>query len=259
MTDWRDKFLNKVVCGDCLELMRELPDGCVDLVFADPPFNVGKKYGAYRDDRVDYRDWCAEWVFECFRLLSGPGSFYLMTITRHLEWLMPLMAGHGMFINLITWRNVSACHSKRQFWGEYQPILFYGKTTDYIFNTYAEIIPDGQRRWGGYSTEYKGQFKDRWDDIPFVYAGSISHPEAVIMPGSSRKAHPAQMPVNLAKRAIRFSSNEGGVILDPFLGSGTTAVAAAELDRNFIGMELNPDYVEIARRRLLKIQKELPL
>jgi DNA modification methylase len=77
-------------------------------------------------------------------------------------------------------------------------------------------------RWGGYSTEYKGQLKDRWDDIKFVYAGSITHPEAILKPGTNAKAHPAQMPLGLPQRAMMFSTDVGDVVLDPFNGSGTT-------------------------------------
>ena len=76
--------INQIINGDCLEVMREWPDNCVDLVFADPPFNIGKKYGT-SDNRKDYRQWCEKWITECFRILKEAGSFYLMTLSRHLE------------------------------------------------------------------------------------------------------------------------------------------------------------------------------
>ena len=242
-------YVNKIICGDCIDVMAEMPDESVDLVFADPPFNVGKQYP--NGDKIsDYRKWCKQWIDQCFRVLKPTGSFYLMTLSRHLEWKMPIMARHGMFINLITWRNVSASHSKRKFWGEYQPIMLYGKTDKYTFNTYAQTIKDGERRWGGNSTEYKGQYKDRWDDIPFVYAGSIKHKEAVILEGTNRKAHPCQMPIALAERAILFSSNEDDIVLDPFLGSGTTVVACKRTRRKYIGIELSSEYCKLAENRL---------
>jgi len=129
--------INQIICGDCLEVMKAWPDGCADLVFADPPFNIGKKY-TKGDKRADYKEWCGLWIRECWRLLKDTGSFYLMTIPRHLDWKLPLLARKGIFINLIKWRNVSASHNKRSFWGEYQPIALYGKTDKYIFNTYAQ-------------------------------------------------------------------------------------------------------------------------
>lgn len=237
--------------GDCLELLWELPDASVDLIFTDPPFNISKNYGLYKDHREDYQGWCKEWITEGFRVLRSTGSFYLMTLTRHLEWILPTMAEHGTFINLISWRNVSACHSKNQFWNEYQPIAVYGKTDNYKFNTYAETEETGWRRWGGYSTEYKGQLKDRWEDITFIYAGSIQHPEAVLEPNTKKKAHPAQMPIGLPKRAILFSTDEGDTVLDPFLGSGSTLRACRETNRNGIGFEINPDYEWIIKQHAL--------
>lgn len=262
---FHEKYIDKIICGDTLGVMAGMPDESIDLVFADPPFNVGK---AYADKRSDYRDWCAEWISSCFRLLKPTGSMYLMTLTKHLEWKMPIMARYGRFVNLITWRNVSSSHGKRSFWLEYQPIMLYAKTEEYIFNTYAQtdlsnLLKYGDYRqkwrWGGYSTEYKGQLKDRWDDIPFVYAGSIKHKEAVLEAGTNKKAHPCQMPIMIAERAIRFSTNVGMIVLDPFIGSGSTAVAAIRSQRRYIGIDLEERFVELSYERIHIEQSQLKL
>lgn len=228
---------------DCLP-MDKVNDNSVDLVFADPPFNIGKNYGSRSDKRTDYYEWCEKWIDICFRKLKDTGSFYLMTLTRHLEKLFSMLGSRGVFINEIHWRNVSAAHGKRGFWNSYQPILVYGKTTNYIFNTYAQTrnILKKNLRWGGYSTEPRGQLLDYWDDIPFVYAGSIQHHEAILLPGTKKKAHSTQMPVALAVRAILFSSNEGAIVLDPFAGTGTVAVACKRTNRHFIAYEQNKNY-----------------
>lgn len=252
----------KLYLGDCLEILPTLAANSVDAVFADPPFNIGKKYGSNSssgDLRDDYRYWCEEWIAECFRLLKDTGTFYLMTLDRHLEWKMPIMAHYGKFINLVKWRNVSASHSKRQYWSSCQPIMVYGKTDNYIFATYAQTrkIKPENMRWGGYSTEPKGQLLDYWDDIPFVYAGSIHHKEAVLEPGTNKKAHPAQMPTGLPIRSISFSTKDGATILDPFMGSGTTGVACVQTGRNFIGIEIEPKYFEIAEKRIKNAQMQL--
>lgn len=239
-------LIDTLYCADCLEWLTKIDAESVDMVFADPPFNKGK---AYKDKRTDYREWCEAWVHECFRVLKDTGSFYLMTLTEHLEWKFPIMAECGVFINLIQWRNVSASHSKRRFWGEYQPILLYGKTGAYKFNTYAEVEETSMRRWGGYSTEYKGQLKDRWEDIPFCYAGSIHHPEAIIKPGTNSKSHPCQMPEGLAARAIKFSTDPGDTVLDPFFGSGTVPVVASKLDRHFMACEIEKKFCDLALNR----------
>ena len=245
---------------DCLEFLKNIETGTVDMVFADPPFNVGMKYKGYNDKVQNYREWCAEWIGECFRVLKNSGTFYMMTIDRYLEWKMPLMAKHGVFVNLIKWRNVSAVHDKRRFWISTQPIMVYGKTDAYSFNTYAQTRPADQvmQSWNKErSKNVKGQLLDYWDDIPFVYAGAIKHKEALLESGTNRKAHCCQMPEMLAGRAMLFSTNEGDTVLDPFSGSGTTAVVCYKLKRRFIGCEISEEYFALGLRRLDQIKQNL--
>ena len=240
--------------GDVLEVLKTIESESVDMVFADPPFNVGIKYAgkSSNDERADYPEWCATWIAECFRVLKPTGTFYLMTITRHLEHLYPSMKAHGVFINQVNWRNVASTNSKRCFWNEYQPILVYGKTDQYKFHYLAQTRKTEWVRFGGYSTGPKGQMLDYWNDIPFVYAGSITHPEAILKSGTNSKAHPAQMPVALPERAILFSTDEGDTVLDPFNGSGTTGEASMKHNRNFIGIEREAEYVELSLNRWAK-------
>lgn len=244
--------------GDVLEVLQSLESESVDMVFADPPFNVGKKYaGKSGDNRADYYEWCEAWVSECFRVLKVTGTFYHMTIDRHLERLFPMMGKYGKFVNLIKWRNVSAEHDPRQFWNSTQPILMYAKSDEYKFNTYAQARSQKQMvvSWSKERAERtKGQMMDYWDDIRPVFAGSIVHPEAILKPGTKQKAHLAQMPVGLPARAILFSTDEGDVVLDPFSGSGTTWEAAEKLGRVFIGIEREAEYVAMARERLAKVR-----
>jgi len=255
---YQDKWVT-IYHGDALEVLEALPSDLSDCIFADPPFNIGKDYGEYKDKREDYYDWCERWIGLCFERLGLQGSIYLMTICRHLEKLYPMLGSRGVFINECHWRNVSASHTKRAFWSSYQPILVYGKTKDYIFDTYAQRreIREENLRWGGYSTQPRGQLLDYWDDIPFVYAGSIHHSEAIMEPFTNEKAHPCQMPTELATRAIMFSSRPNSLILDPFLGSGTTAYCAKKLGRKCIGIEIKEKYCEIAARRCCQEVMEL--
>jgi len=242
--------------GDVLEVMQSLESESVDMVFADPPFNVGKKYaGKSGDNRGDYYEWCEAWSSECFRVLKNTGTFYHMTIDRHLERLFPIMGKYGKFINLIKWRNVSAEHDPHQFWNSTQPILMYAKSDEYKFNTYAQARSQKQMvvSWSKErAARTKGQMMDYWDDIRPVFAGSIVHPEAILKPGTKQKAHLAQMPIDLPARAILFSTDEGDVVLDPFSGSGTTWEAAEKLGRVFIGIEREAEYVAMANARLAK-------
>lgn len=240
--------------GECVETLRTLNSGSVDMVFADPPFNMGKRYGGKTrsDARTDYYEWCEAWIAECFRILRDTGTFYHMTIDRHLERLMPIMGAHGQFVNLVKWRNVSAEHDKRQFWNSTQPILMYGKTDRYKFNTYAQVRNRKQLvvSWSAKrAAGTKGQLTDYWDDIRPVFAGSITHPEAILVPGTNRKAHLAQMPVGLSDRCILFSTDPGDTILDPFSGSGTTGISCIKLGRDLIAIEQEAEYVRLARSR----------
>lgn len=247
--------------GDCLEVLPTLTTGIVNVVFADPPFNVGKNYRSTKDNMSseEYKAWCDCWISWCFNAIQRLGTFYLMTLDRHLEWLLPIMARNGIYINIVHWRNVAANHTKRQFWISTQPIVVYGKTDEYLFNTYGQTrkIKNENLRWGGYSTGPKGQLLDYWDDIPFVYAGSISHPEAIIKADSNEKEHPAQMPIGLPKRATLFSTNIGDTVLDPFMGIGTTGVACVQTGRKFIGIEIDPHYFNIAVKRIKEAQLQI--
>lgn len=249
--------LNTIVVGDCLDVMTRMPNGCVDLVFADPPFNLGKKYGKDKDRRVDYWQWVKRWLEECWRVLNTTGSFYYMCLPQHLPFALPLMELWGIFRNVIIWKNATGAHQANyRYWPKYQPIIFYSRDGN-TYNAGAQVDPSATRRWDdkmGY--KFKGRMGDMWLDIPFVYAGSIIHKEAIIEPGTKRKVHPCQMPEGLAERAILHSTNKDGLVFDPFIGSGTTAVAADRLGRNFFGCDISAPYVEMGLERIAGDRKK---
>lgn len=252
--------------GDCVEIMRSLPSESVDMIFADPPFNVGKKYGGdSKSDSMapeDYYRWAETWIEEGFRLLKKTGSFYLMTIDRHLESLFPMMKARGVFINLIKWKNVSSQDTRRAFLNSTQPILLYGKTDLYKFDPEAQRRAKSQffRYWSeNRSEKVKGKILDYWDDISLIYSGSVTHPEAIIDHETNKRAHLAQMPMNLSDRAILFSTDEGDIVLDPFNGSGTTGASCIKLNRNFIGIEKVKKYVDLTEKRWNQIRLQSTL
>ena len=256
-----DVKLDTIVCGDCLEVMRGMPDRCVDLAFLDPPFNKKKRYGEYRDNRPDYWEWVARWFGEVVRVLRPDATVYFMHITEGLHQVLGLMYSHNLTLqNVIPWKNAASVHTKRKFIRSYQPIVFATRG-DYYFDTYFETNPRAIKSWSKERRKrQRGQLLDIWDDIPRVYAGSVIHKEAILEPGTNRKAHPCQAPEGLLRRIIGFSCPPAGLVLDPFLGSGTTAVVAKKLGRSYIGIELNPGYVDMANKRLAKIDGiQLPL
>lgn len=249
-----ENFIEKIICGDALDVMRRMPDECVDMVFADPPFNVGK---AYQDRREDYTSWVATWVSECFRLLKSDGSFYHMTLPQYLEWKMPLMAESGVFLDLIIWKNTSLQSAKERYCRSYQPIMLYTKSHDYTFYPKAEFVKrDLTVRASALSKKpelahgYPGRVGNLWDDIKFIPGGCMAPKEAILSEDSKKKAHPCQMPIKLAYRAIVFSTDLEGIVFDPFVGSGTTAVAAIQSGRHYIGIDISPEYCKMARQRI---------
>jgi DNA modification methylase len=240
--------------GDCVDGMRQIEAQSVDLIFADPPFNIGQPYGgdSHNDRRADYYEWCETWIDECFRILKSTGTIYLMTMSRHLGKLYPTLESRGVFISHINWRNVSAGQSQRAFWRSTLPILVYAKSKDYVFHPHAQVrrLETENLRWGSHSTQPRGPLLDYWDDIPRVYAGAIHHQEAILVQGTNQKLHPCQMPVDLPKRAILVSTNPGAIVVEPFAGVAGTAVACIETGRQYIGFEKEPVYVEAAQRRI---------
>jgi site-specific DNA-methyltransferase (adenine-specific) len=257
MTEWDSSSVD-LHLGDCLEGMRELPAESVDLVFADPPFNIGKPYGGQsrNDRRADYFQWCNRWISEAFRILKPSGTLYLLMMSRHLGKLYPMLEARGVFVSHVNWRHFAAGHSPRRFWVSSQPILVYAKSKKYVFNTYAQVLKTKEQnaRLGSSPGRTGGQLPDYWNDIPFVYAGARPHPEAILEKGTIRKLHPCQMPIDLPKRAIVFSTNPGDLVVEPFAGMAATAIACLETNRRYLGFEQEPIYVEAARARIAQAQ-----
>lgn len=205
--DWKDKFLDKVVCGDCLELMKELPDGCVDLVLTDFPYANNTQYGNYEDTLENLIVLVKKAMPEILRI--GKRALVACGIANIFYYPKP------DWILAWFWTHT---HSGCSCWGfnNWQPLLAYGKDP--------------------YLSSGKGR---RQDAIP---THSISRCECDF---------PCPKPLETWRWFLtRASLNKGDIILDPFLGSGTTAVAAKQLGRHFIGMEIEPKYCKIAERRL---------
>ena len=229
--------------------MKTLSDNTIDLIFSDPPFNLQKDYGIDKDNRINYYEWCAEWIKEGFRILKPTGSFYLMTTQDHLCEMLNEMKKFGIQQNIIIWKNTSL-PIKRKYSISYQPILFFTKTNTYTYKHDADgevtksALPYGRKPKGF-------TMKDLWDDIPFIAGGCMASKEAVLLPGTKQKYHKCQMPLKLAQRIILASSNENDLVYDMFSGSGTFIVKAKELKRNYIATELNNEYIDkIIKQRL---------
>jgi len=249
--------MSKEIFGDFLEVSKEIQDESIDLIFADPPFNVSKKYTSYNDNipRKEYIFWTEKWLKECNRILKNTGSIYVMNIQDNVWFTQKTLEELGMiFKNVIVWKN-SSMPVKNRFCINYQPIVYFTKTNNYTFNFNAqrhissEVLPWGKQNNGNLMI-------DQWNDIPFISGGCMASKEAILQKDSKKKAHPCQMPLALIRRIIEFSSNINEVVLDPFSGSFTTAIACLETNRNYICIEKVKEYFDLGKERINNYNKE---
>ncbi|MCK4258046.1 MAG: hypothetical protein KAX49_03660 [Halanaerobiales bacterium] len=233
---------HQIICGDCIKELEKIPDQYVDLIFVDPPYNIAKNYGTYKDNLAleEYYDWCEKWLSECVRILKITGSISVMNYPEHLAYFKTFLDKKATFINWITWiRNDNQPYQKkRKFKKNHQDILFYVKDKEkYYFNWRAVA-----RRAIWYKDkrvkDLAGQ-PDTWADITYVKGNS-----------KEKIKTKNQLPIKLLERIINSTSQENDIIFDCFLGSGTTIIAAERLNRNSIGIEISKDYCKLVYERL---------
>jgi len=243
--------IDTIVCGDCLDVMAEMPDGCVNLIYAD----------------MVYNDFDFSWLNECLRILRGNGSIYVQTDYRSVAEVKLYMDELFIFRNWIVWCYKACPTRKRYYQRKHDDILFYTKSDNYIWNNPTQ--PPSEKSMKIFKTDKDGRItnltpsmkarsenrflrdvvcRDWWDDISVVFARWDT---------GGRKQHKWQKPERLLERIIRASSNQGDLVFDPFVGSGTTAVAALKLGRHFYGCDILQECVEITNRRVEKACLEI--
>jgi len=224
--NWPDDFINKVICGDCLEVMKEMPDECVDSCFADPPFNVGLDYKKFDDRKPgeEYWNWIEVRIREIFRVLKDNSRFYIFHTDIGIFNLRPIC------------EKVGFRYHQQLIW--YRPNLTGGTKITKDWHIVFENILLFHK---GKRTAMKNS---RWARNCFAIL-TYPSPQRNFSGG---RDHPAQKPLGLMKHLI--GRTPGKTIIFPFLGSGTDTRAAKDLKRNFIGIEINPDYCKIAEERL---------
>lgn len=244
-----EKYLNKITQGDCLTLLQDIPDNSIDVTFADPPFNLKKKYNSTKDslEFQEYLDWCEQWISEMVRVTKPTGSIFLHNIPKWLTYYTTVLNKIAHFKHWISWDAPTSPMGKSLQPSHYG-ILFYAK--DAKQNKFYEIrYPHKRCRKCGYlHKDYGGKkgmlhpfgplLSDVWTDIHRAKHNKY------------RDNHPCQLPIHLLERVILMSTDEGDIVLDPFSGTGTTALAAKRLGRNFIGLELDKEYVQISEDKL---------
>ncbi|AEW87294.1 adenine-specific DNA-methyltransferase [Flavobacterium columnare] len=243
---------HKIIYADALEALKTLPDNSVNLIFADPPYNIGKNFNGKIekwDTEESYLEWCYEWLDLCIQKLKPNGSFYVMTATQFMSYFDIHLRKKLTILSRIVWSyDSSGVQAKKYYGSMYEPILFCVKDkNNYTFNT-NDILVEAK-------TGAKRKLIDYRKAVPTVYnsekvPGNVWEFSRVRYRMGEYENHPTQKPISLLERIIKASSNEGDLVLDPFSGTFTTCYVAKELNRNSIGIELQDEYVKIGLRRL---------
>ncbi len=248
------KFLNKIIHGDCLKVLPRIEEDSVDLIFADPPFNIGYKYDKYNDSqkRENYIAWTKDWMARCKKVLKPNGSFYIAIGDEHAADVKIIADDLGLFMrNWLIWHYTFGQQMKNKFARSHTHIFYFVKDkNNFTFNDSAVRVPsDRQLIYNDKRANPAGKMPDDvWSHFPRI-CGTFGH---------RKQWHPCHMPESLLAKIIRVSSNEGDCVLDPFSGSGTTAVVAAKLKRKYTGIELSSEYAKESRKRI-KNCKNLPV
>ncbi|HOK79498.1 MAG TPA: site-specific DNA-methyltransferase [bacterium] len=241
-------IINKIIQGNCLEVMKKIPDDSVDVTFADPPFNLKKKYNSYYDKHEveEYLLWCKKWLYEMVRITKPTGSIFVHNIPKWLIYFGSYLNDVAIFRHWIVWDAMGAPLGKTLLPNHYG-ILYYVKSDKFKFYD-LRMLHRRCRKCHYILQDYGGKksqmhqfgplISDVWTDIH-----RIRHKKR-------RDEHPCQLPIHLLERLLLMSSDENDIVLDPFIGTGTTAIAAKRLGRRFIGIDIDEKYVAISRSKL---------
>lgn len=247
-------ILDKTILGDCHAVMPLLPTGFVDLVIADPPYNIDKNFNGKQFKKISdesYVEYTERWVEKVIPLLKTNATIYVCCDWKSSSAVGMVMKRHFLVQNRITWQREKGRGALSNWKNSMEDIWFATNSQSYTFN--VEDVKIRRKviapyRVGGKPKDWEetesGNFRNTypsnfWDDISIPY---WSMPE--------NTAHPTQKPEKLLAKLILASSNRGNVVFDPFLGSGSTSVTAKKLKRHFVGIEINSQYCVWAEKRL---------
>lgn len=251
-----------ILQGDCLRHLAHLPEQSVDLVFADPPFNIGYEYDLYddRQDRDSYLNWTERWLAAVRRVLKPTGSFYLAIGDEYAAEMKIRLDALGLTMrNWIIWHYTFGVACRRKFNRSHAHIFYYvANPKQCTFNGDSIRVPsarqttyaDRRANAGGKLPDDTWVLRPQEEPRAFAPDSDCWYISRVCGTFKERTAHPCQMPEAVLERIIRVSSNPGDVVLDPFAGSGTTLAVAKRLGRQWLGIELSPDYAKAIHERL---------
>lgn len=239
-----DKIDNQLlIMGDAIEKLKELSDKSIDLVVTDPPYNLNKDYGKSQDklEFDEYMEFSKNWISECCRVLKDNGSIYIFMGMRYISYIYEILEkDFGLTFNgWITWYYTQGVGKTKGYSPRHDDILFFTKNSkNFTFNLDDIRVP--QKFYRSVNNMRGANPGNVWEFSHMHYCNI------------NRQQHPTQKPEGLYERMILASSNKGDMVLDPFLGSGTLLRVCQQLDRYGIGIDNNPEYIKMAKDRLLK-------
>jgi modification methylase len=253
---------NHIYQGDCIEILKGLPSKSVDLIFADPPYNMQLKKELYRPNNTkvdgvndnwdkfssfqDYDNFCISWLEECKRVLKDTGTIWVIGSYHNIYRVGNIMLNLGYWIlNDVTWHKSNPMPNflGTRFTNSTETLLWCSKGEKYKKYTFNHKL----------MKQYNGdkQMTSVWNIGLCIGSERIKGEDG-------KKAHSTQKPEELLKRVILSTTKQGDVVLDPFFGTGTTGAVAKKLGRNFIGIEREKNYIQIAKTRIESINSLLP-
>jgi DNA modification methylase len=236
----KDSAAIQIQQGDALDLLLTLHPGSVDLIVADPPYNLGKHFGGSQTKRSfdEYLSFSRQWLGEAVRLLKPHGTIYVFMGVRYISYLYAILERElGLYFNSwIVWHYTQGMGKKRGYSPRHDDILMFTKADKFKFNLDNVRVP--QKYYRARNNMRGANPGDVWQFSHLHY----SHP--------NRYEHPTQKPEGLIERIVLASSEVGDLVLDPFSGSGTTLRVCQQLGRKATGFEIDPGYVQLIRERL---------
>ena len=246
-------FQDKIFNQDCIAGMKKLPDGSFSLVVADPPYNLEKDFGKWKESehKAEWLEWSKRWIDECNRLLAPGGNLFIYGIHHHMCWIQCYLYQIGLkYRRQIIWyyENGFAGYNKRSLAAHYEVLLWFSKDDNYTYIPIREPYKSAARLKNKITKNGK-----TWTPNPEGrLAGDVWH--FPVLAGKrfekERVRHPTQKPLSISKRIVTHFSNPGDNVLVPFVGSGSECVVAANEGRHFTGFEINKSYIEIAQQRI---------
>ena len=232
----------KAICGDAVIELKKIESNSVDLIVTDPPYNLNKDYGNNCDklEFDEYLDFSREWIREAVRVLKPEGTMYVFMGMKYISYIHNILEQEmGMYFNSwITWYYTQGIGKTKGYSPRHDDILMFTKDKKFKFNLDEIRVP--QKYYRSVNNMRGANPGNVWEFSHMHYCNK------------NRMKHPTQKPEGLYERMILASSDEGDVVLDPFLGSGTLLRVCQNTNRNGIGIDINPEYIQMSKERLEK-------